>query len=242
MPSAIVPFDVPEEQTRALSDDIRAQLSRLPVLIDSPTTYRQAKESLPLLKRAEDKVVGFFRDMKRAAYEAHRSITSKEAEQLKPITQARTFVSRLIYDYEREQERLRREQERKAQEEEQARRDAAALDEAAAVAALSPEMADQIIEQAIAAPPAVVVMPSQSLDVTGVSVRENWQFVYSGGSPGQKWKDLSDEQRKRVLQLIPRDYLCPDEAVIGRVVKAMKSGTTIPGIQAYDAGTVAVRG
>lgn len=233
---------VPEEEAKALSDDIGAQLARLPLTIPDTDTYRLAKESLPLLKRAEDTVVAFFKDIKAAANAAHKAITSKEAAQLKPITDARTRVSGLIYAFEQEQDRLRRERERKVAEDEKRRRETDALEQAAALAHDSPEMAEQIVDEAIAAPAPVVVLPSTSLDVAGVSTRENWQFVYAGGSAGQKWKDLTDEQRKRVLQFIPRDYLMPDEAAIGKVVKAMKSGTKIPGVQAYDAGTIVVRG
>jgi hypothetical protein len=234
---------VDPQEEQALTTDVSAQLASMPTVIDSPDTYRRAKESLPVLKRAEDKVSLFFRDIKAAAFNAHRAITAKETEQLKPIKDARTRLAGLIFTWEREQDRIRRERERQAQEEERQRQEAAALAEAEALADQgAPELADQVIEQAIAAPAPVVALPSTNLEVSGVSVRENWQFVYAGGSPGQKWKELSDEQRKRVLSLLPREYLMPDEAAIGRVVKALKSSAKIPGVQAYDAGTVAVRG
>jgi hypothetical protein len=235
-------FDVPDDQVRALSTDIQAQLSQLPTVIDSPETYRKAKESLPVLKRAEDKVVDFFRSIKDAAFKAHRAITAKETEQLDPIKRARTRLASLIYDYEREQDRLRREAEQQAADEERRRREDEALKAAEAIAPSSPEVAEQILQQEIEAPAPVVALPSTRVEVSGVSIRENWSFTYVGASPGQKWKDLTDEQRKRVLSLLPREMLVPDESAIGRVVKAMKSGTKIPGVQAYDAGTVAVRG
>jgi hypothetical protein len=240
----IVTFPAPDEQqAQALSLDIRNQLSGLPTAITDPETYRRAKESLPLLKRAEDKVADFFRDIKQAANAAHKAITTKEAAELRPIALARQKLSGLIYDYERELERQRREREREEADRLRREREAEAMFEAETLAAQgAPEMAEQVLDQAIAAPTPVVIAPRQDVEVAGVSVRENWQFLYQGGSPGQKWKDLSDEQRKRVLQLIPREYLVPDESAIGRVVKAMKSGTKIPGVQAYDAGTIAVRG
>lgn len=227
---------------RALSTDIQSQLAALPTVIDSPETYRKAKESLPILKRAEEKVVSFFRDMKEAANRAHKAITTKESEKLAPIKKARADLSTLIYGYEREQDRIRREAEQQAADEERRRREDEALKAAEAMAPTSPEVAEQILQQEIAAPAPVVALPSTRLEVSGVSIRENWTFVYVGASPGQKWKDLTDDQRKRALALIPREFLMPDESAIGRVVKAMKSGTKIPGVQAFDAGTVAVRG
>lgn len=235
-------IEVSEAESQALSTDVQAQLSQLPTVIDSPETYRKAKESLPILKRAEDKVVGFFRDIKEAANRAHKVITTKENEQLAPIKRARTALSTLIYDYEREQDRIRREAERQAADEERRRREDEALKAAEAIAPSSPEVAEQILQQEIAAPAPIVALPSTRVEVSGVSIRENWTFVYVGASPGQRWKDLTDDQRKRVLSMMPREFLLPDESAIGRVVKAMKSGTKIPGVNAFDAGTVAVRG
>lgn len=235
-------IEVPEAESRALSTDIQSQLAQLPTVIDTPETYRKAKESLPILKRAEDKVTAFFKDIKDAAFRAHRAITTKETEQLAPIRKARTDISNLIYSYEREQERVRREAEQKAAEEERRRREDEALRAAAAAAETSAEVAEQILEQEIAAPAPVVILPSRSVEVIGVTARENWQFKYVGCATGQRWKDLTDEQRKRIMSMLPREFLVPDESAIGRVVKAMKSGTRIPGVEVYDAGTIAVRG
>ncbi len=241
--ATLLPAQVPEDEAQALSDDITVQLGRLPTVIVDDASYRRVKESLPELKRVEDKVVGFFREIKEAAHRAHKAITTKEADQLKPIRSARQQLSNLIYGYEREQERQRRERERVLRQEEQARRDEAALADAEALSAQgAPEMAAQVIEEAAAAPAPVVVTPTREVAVAGVSRRENWQPVYMGASPGQKWRDLTDEERKRVLPLLPREFLVPDESAIGKVVKAMKSGTQIPGIQPYDVGTLAVRG
>jgi hypothetical protein len=230
------------EDVKALTTDIAAQLSNLPTVITDDATCRRAKESLPMLKRAEDKVITFFEDIKAAASRAHKTICAKEHEQLAPIKSARQRIASLVYLYEQEQARIKREQERKAQEEEKRRREEAALAEAEAVAATSPEIAEQILLQEIAAPAPVVILPPTKVEVDGVGSRENWQFKYVGASPGQKWKDLTSDQQERVRALIPRDSIVPDEVAIGRIVKAKKSATRIPGIEVYDAGTVSVRG
>ena len=244
---AISPIVVPEHEERALSTGIQAQLAGLPTAITDPETYRRAKESLPLLKQAEDKVVAFFRDIKEHAYRAHKAITAKESAQLTPITGARSSLSRLIYGYEQEQQRRRREQERREAEAEQQRLQQQALEEAAALETTAPEMAKQIVEQAIAAPAPVVVLPSTAVDVVGVGSRENWTWTYLGmgtkadGSP-RRWKDLTDAERQQVMKFLPREYLEPSEAAIGKVVKALKSATKIPGVSPVDVGTVSVRG
>lgn len=242
-PLASPSLEVPQEQVAALQTDIQAQLAQLPTVITDQATYSKAKESLPVLKRAEDRVIGFFRDMKAAANRAHKAVTMAEAQQLTPISHARQRLSGLIYGFEREQERQRLDRERIAREEAQREAERQALEEADQLADQgAPAMAEQVIEQAIAAPMPVVSVPSVAVEVSGVSIRENWVPVFVGASPGQSWKDLTDDQRKRVMALLPREFCIPDESAIRRVVKAMKSSTKIPGVQAYDAGTVAVRG
>lgn len=240
----IVAFPAPDEAaTQALSADIHAQLAQLPTSIGDVETCRKAKESLLLLKRAEDKVVTFFRPIKDAAHKAHKAITTKEAESLKPIADARRTLSGLIYSFEQAQERLRREAERQAAEDERKRLEAVALEEAQEVAAHgSPEMAEQILAQAIAAPAPTIVLPSTATKVAGVSSLANWQWRFAGCGSGLAWDQLPQEDRERVMRMLPREYLRPDDKAITKVVKALRGGTKIPGIEAFDAGTVMVRG
>lgn len=235
---------VPDEaETRALGADITAQLANLPTAIADQATYIRAKESLPLLKRAEDKVVGFFRDMKKAASDAHRTICAKEKEQLDPIARARQHVSGLIYGWERKQERQRREREREAAEAERRRQEVEALEAAADLQAQGAiEMAEQVIEQAIAAPAPVVALPSTNVTVSGVSTVANWQWRFTGCATGVEWDKLAVADQQRIMTLLPAEYHRPDEKAIGKVVKALKGGTRIAGIEAFDAGTVRVRG
>lgn len=236
-------FDVPEKEQQALESDIQAQLAGLPTVITDQDTYAAAKAFLPRLKQAEDKVLLFFRDIKDAAFKAHKAITAKESEHLKPIKTARDRLSRLIYDYERELDRLRREQEliesKRLQEQQQAQalEEAVALSDAGAV-----EMAEQVVEQAIAVPAPVVVLPSPAVAVQGVSIAQNWQWKFAGCGSGLSWDQLSQEERERVLRFLPREHMRPDDKAITKIVKAMRGGTRIPGIEVFDAGSVRVRG
>lgn len=243
-PNNLVAFPAPDEAaTQALSADIHAQLAQLPTAIGDVETCRKAKESLLVLKKAEDRVVGFFRDIKDAAFKAHKAITTKETEQLRPIKDARQRLSQLIYRFEDDQARRRREEERRIAEEEQQRRHAAALEEAQELATHgSPEMAEQVLEQAIAAPPPVITLPTTATKVAGVSSIANWQWRFDGCATGLTWDQLEQADRNRLLALLPREYLRPDDKAITKVVKALRGGTSIAGVQVFDAGTVQVRG
>lgn len=240
----VLAFPAPDEaETQALSADITAQLAQLPTAIADVDTCRRAKESLLLLKRAEDKVLLFFKDIKDQAFKAHKAITSKETEQLKPIKDARLKLSQLIYRFEVDEDRRRREAERQAAEDERKRREAAALEEAQELQAHgATEMAEQVLEQAIAAPAPVVTLPSTATKVQGVSSIANWQWRFTGCPTGVQWDELDGESRQRLLALLPKEYLRPDDKAITKVVKALKASTTIPGVEAFDAGTVMVRG
>lgn len=238
-------FPAPDEmQTRALATDIQSQLTGLPTAITDDATYRRAKESLPLLKRAEDRVIGFFRDIKKAASDAHRAICAKENEQLVPIVQARKRLTPLIYAYEQEQARRKREAEERARHDEQRRREAEALADAEAMQAHSPEIAEQILEEAIAAPAPIVVLPSTTVDVAGVNDSKPhyvWRYL---GAPDHEtaWKKLTPEQRRRIMALLPREHCMPDESSITALVKARNGDVRIPGIEIYDIGSITVRG
>lgn len=239
---------VDPQAEKSLTDDIKAELASLPTTIPDVDTYRKVVESLPLLKRAEDKVVAFFKDIKKAAHDAHKAITTKESEQLKPIQEARTRLSRMKYAFEQEQDRLKREREQVAAEQERQRLEAAAVEEAAALEHEAPEMAAQILEQAIAAPAPVVVLPSETADVIadvkGVGKsKPRWVWRYLGAADHEvAWNKLTPEQRQRILALLPREYLMPDESVITKLVSGMSGNIKIPGIEIYDIGSTPVRG
>lgn len=229
-----------------LTSDISAQLATLPTTIPDLATYTRVVESLPLLKRAEDKVVAFFKDIKEAAHKAHKAITTKETEQLRPIQSARTRLSQLKYAFEQEQDRIRRERERVAAEAEKQRLEALALEEAAAVADSSPEMAEQIIEQAIAAPAPVVVLQNETaaVAVAGVSKsKPRYVWRYLGAADHEvAWNKLTTDQRARIMALLPREYCMPNESAITKLVTGMDGNIKIPGVEIYDIGSTAVRG
>jgi hypothetical protein len=58
---------------------------------------------------------------------------------------------------------------------------------------------------------------------SGLSLTETWKFSIVDAS------------------LIPREYLVPDEIKIGRIVRAMKGETKIPGVRIYSEKSVSSR-
>mgnify|MGYP001613166018 CR=1 FL=1 len=97
-----VQFDVPESEAKALSTEVQGQLAGIPTQVTDLETCRRAKESLPLLKKAEDRVLRFFncdpdgtegRGIKPLAYKAWKALCDKETAQLKPIQDLRKILN-----------------------------------------------------------------------------------------------------------------------------------------------------
>ena len=62
----------------------------------------------------------------------------------------------------------------------------------------------------------IIPPPMENLQVKGVSFADVWKY------------EITNEA------LIPREYLMPDESKIGRVARAMKDKTVIPGVKVFS--------
>lgn len=120
-------------------------------VVDQPT-FAAAGEFGKSLKELEKKIVDFFAPLKKAAHEAHKAITKKEADELSPVREAMDTVRKTMNDFLQEQERIRREEERKARlaAEEAARKEQERLLAQAAKAEEKgkSEKAEELLEQA----------------------------------------------------------------------------------------------
>jgi hypothetical protein len=149
-----------------------------------------------------------------AAHKAHKEAVAKKKSFYEPVESATKRVKRLMADYDAAQERARRaEQARLEAEARQVEQDRK-LAEAVAVAATDPTAADAILEEPIMVAP--VIIPKATPKIEGVVYREVWKF------------QITDPD------LIPRQYLTPDEKAIGGVVRSLKEQTNIPGVRVYS--------
>lgn len=166
-------------------------------------------------------VEAFFEPFKSAAYKLWKSLCARENDIVKPLQALDGQLRSGIQRFTDEQERLRRAEEQRIADERQQEEQARQL---AAAAALEQQgetaLAQVIVEEAIAAPAPVVVLPSVTQQVQGLKLREEWKWRYSG-------------DQARAMALIPREYLCVDEKKVGAYVRAMKGTARIPGIEVY---------
>ncbi len=170
----------------------------------------------------------FFAPMKQAAAKTHREICARENSVREPLKAAKAYLSNQIGGFDQRMETERRREEARLQEEarkaaeaiakraadEQAIQDAIEL-EAAGDTKGATAVLNNPVPQPVFVPP--VIIPRQ-VPKSGVSGSQIWRFR------------IVDATK------IPREYLIPDEKLLGQLARAMKDKCTIPGIEVYLEG------
>src|SRR5207244_356557 len=168
------------------------------------------------------------------AYKLHRMICNRETEVLRPLV---TFEATAKGNWDRhrraEEQKRRDEEARLAEEARRVEQDRLAKEAEQLHQRGETQLAEMVLEQAVAVPAPVIIVASSLPQVRGVTARANWQWRPVGGD--------TPANRARAVQLIPREFLCLDEKKLTAHAKAHQGTKRIPGIEFYDAGTVSVR-
>jgi hypothetical protein len=219
-----------------------AQAKALQITDDA--TFVRAGEFLKGIVALRKKITDTFDDPKKKAHEAHKAITKAEKDQLEPVLSAESLVKGRVADYQREQDRKRREEQarlqRIADEEAAARRKAdedARLEAAAKLEAEGKTAeAERVVAQAIAEPvrPAPVIhLPTAAPKVAGVQTKSVWKV------------EVTDKQA------LAR-YIVDNWALLGHMLdingpalndmaKRQKEACTLPGVRVFEDQQIAVR-
>ncbi len=202
--------------------------------VTDAASMRRVGELLVEVVGHKKDVTSWFEPIAALADRFHKAITGRRVQVLAPLVAFEAKAKTNVDRFQREQDRLRREEEQRLAEdgrrEEQRRLEAeAALLENRG----EPELASQVLEQAIATQAPVVVLPSRTPEVRGVSFSANYKWRPVGGD--------TPEGRARAVKLVPREFLCLDDKKLNAHAKAHGLSGRLPGIEFYDAGTVRVR-
>jgi hypothetical protein len=192
--------------------------------VTDATTYAEAGERLKFLRSAARKVEDWFKPLVDAAYKAHRELTLRRGETLRPVEAECTRLTVEMSRWKGEQDRLARERAALQAREEQELARSVALEEAVTLEAQGmPEEAAAVVEQAIAAPAPVIPIVQAAPKVEGISHRS--------------------VRRHQIVDksLLPPEYLIVDEKAIAGVVRALKGATRIPGVRVWEDQTTVVR-
>ncbi len=195
------------------------------LVVTDDAGYAQGAELLKGIKALRQEVADTFDDHIRRAHEAHKALVREKADAEAPLTEAEGIIKVALVTYRNAQEQKRKDEERRLAEEACRRQQERALAEAAALeAAGEVEEAAALLEDATTAPAPVVVLPSSTPKVSGISYKSIWKFR------------IVDANK------VPREFLCVDAVRIGGVVRALKGATKIPGVEVYEEQIAAASG
>ena len=205
----------PEHYTRA--NELQAQATALVVL--NPPQYLNAADLLKSLKGRAGAIEDERKKLKAPILQAGRAVDDFFGRPLAVLAEAEKIIKHKLVVYDQAQEKLRREEQAKA--EEKARKERETLEDKAraAIASGRLERANELEQRAAAV--VAPVIDRAPPKVAGVTFREVWNF------------EIVD------AQAIPRQYLSVNESAIGKVVKALKADTLIPGIRVFPTKEIA---
>ena len=185
--------------------------------ITDQASYQEAAETLKACKAIQKRIESIYTPLVKHANDAVKAIRDEMKKHLDPVLAIDAELRRSTSVWIAEQERIKREEE--------IRRAAEAKAERERLEAEREQEADFLAEIGLADTPIPVVIPEPvaAIDQAGISYREVWKF------------EITD------VNLIPREYMLPDEAGIGKVVRAMKQLAVIPGIRVYSEKSAVVR-
>lgn len=201
-------------------------------------SYDVAAEKFRGASALEKEIVEHYRPLKDKAYQSHRAICEAEKKMLGPVQEAKTRYSRMIGDWDREQERLRLEEERRLEAEAKKRADEEA--EKLALDAIeqgaSEEEIDSIIEEAKVTPTPIVHASPTYKKASGVFTRETWQAI---ADPKDSDPLLTLIKAAALNPPAFKQYLSINMTAANQAARNQKSAFRVPGLIAKsDRGAV----
>lgn len=201
-----------QRATSILVRDIQSRTQAAEIGRAIASLDKQAKEKFDLIKKP--------------IHQAHKAACDWENEVRQPLENAKRYLSTQIGAFDQAQEVIRRAEEARLQEEarvqaqaeadrqsrEQALQDAIALEAAGDSKGAEAVLNNPTPVEAYVPP---VILPTLVPKAAGVSSAKTWKF------------------RITDVDKIPREYMVPNETMIGQMVRAMKEKTSIPGVEAY---------
>jgi hypothetical protein len=192
------------------------------ITITNAETYTQAANFKITLAGWRKKIVDEFAPMKEAAHKAHKAITAKEGEYLKPITEAEATLKAAIVKWQDEQEAIRRAEQRRLEMEAQMQRDLERqrLEEEALNAAIA-EGTEEVYVEPVAYVPPPIAAPTYE-PVKGLGITRRW---------GAEVTDIKKLCRAVADGVVPETYVLPNMPALNSRAQADKQSLLIPGVR-----------
>lgn len=219
-----------EQEARQVGQEALAAVKRAESLkVVDQVTRIQAAELGRVVATLDAAAKEKFDAIKKPLNEAKNRILEWEHQVRDPLTRVKSQLSLAIGTYDQALEQARRAEEARIQRELQAKAeadakeaaDAQAIEDAMALeAAGDTKGAEAVLNNPVPVPVYVppVILQRETVKTAGVATQQTWKF------------------RITDAELIPREYLVPDEKLIGQLARAMKEKAKIPGVQFYAEG------
>ncbi len=174
----------------------------------------------------------YWEPLKKAAWDAHRSIMAKFNEGDQPAEQAEKIVKGKLRVWDEQQRKIEEDRQRKAQEEAEAQEREKRLN--AAVIAEQAGASEEEVDSIFDAPVAVVAAPVAPVyqRASGISTRENWKVVVV---------DIKKLCLAVAKGHVSPEYVLPNMTALNARAKADKQTMQIPGCISKNEPIVAGR-
>ena len=193
----------------------------LAVKVTSKPKYDAADELIRQVLGLKAAVHETFDPVVSAAHTAHKEAVAACKKHLDPLERAERHLRRQMSDWAEAEERKRLEAEAKKRAEAERKLREAREAEAAALREEGAEEEAEELEQQPVIVPDIELKDRTKLD--NVSYREDWKYRIADRTALRKW-----------LYENHPNLLIIDESTLGKMVRAMKGNTNIPGVQAYS--------
>jgi hypothetical protein len=211
------------EDSTMVGADLASNMAALAARLAASVVIDQATAQQAVLDRqqiadAQKRVAEFFKPLKMAAHQAWRLLTEREAAVLAPLNERDGELREAIRVFKVAEDDRRAAAERALAEQARTERErVAAIEAAAHEAAGEPELAALVMNETIALPPPVVVLPDATKAIAGLKFTRRWLWRFAPNGEA----------------LLPREFLMPDEKRIGSFVRSMKGSGRIAGVEIY---------
>ncbi len=194
------------------------------IIVKDTASKLQAQSVIKELTKIANNIKAFFKEPKNKAYDTWKTLCNQEKQYLDKVESLRKQIQDEVLRYEQEEQaRLEKERARlQAEAEARAQAEREALLKKAEQAKRE-ETKQAYLAQAQAVQPVIVDVKVESQNADGISYREVWKA------------------RVVEVNLLPREYMIPNEKLLDNIAKSTKGSLKIPGVEFYSEKVMAVR-
>ncbi len=207
------------------------------LVITTDEELSAAGKMLTEIKKIQKQINASFDPVIKTAHSAHREAVALKKTVSAPLVQAEGIIKPKIAQYAAEQEKIRKAEEdrirKEAEDREKAEAEKRALEEEKRLKEAADlevqgktEEAEAVLDAPVLDTPAapLPVKPKAAAKVEGVAVKQIWKFR------------IVDADK------IPREYMLPNETLIGKIVRSSSGAVQISGVEIYSEASVSARG